>query len=145
MALSESTINDIKAELAELHQLKAKIDDRLRILEAALEPLDLPLNGHPQDASLSGVTAQTATGRVVVIRRPSARHQYESTGLRKAILEMLKARGPMRSPDVAAALEEKGFENDSQTPLATRVYNDLWRMSQKNVVKNAYGEFSIVE
>lgn len=40
-------------------------------------------------------------------------------------------------------LADSGFANASKTPLAIRVYNDLWRLSQKGVVRSDDGVFKM--
>jgi hypothetical protein len=134
MPLSPSTIQDIKTELAEIRALKATLETRERALEAILVPFNVsstPTRPHQAGEVVAavGVEHHPKTGA--------------STGLRTAILDTLKARGPMRSPDIAVVLEKAGFPNESSTPLATRVYNDLWRMAQKGIVRSDTGVFSL--
>jgi hypothetical protein len=138
MPLSLSTLSEIRTELANLHQLKVAIDERTRALEAILVPLDLgqvalPFLQHGDN----GRTVESTTAREAT-PPPSA-----NTGLRAAILDELRKHGPRRAPEVAKRLAAKGFTNDSSTPLSTRVYNDLWRMSQKGVVTSRDGVFEL--
>lgn len=143
MPLSPSTINDIKIELAALHELKAKIDERVHALEAILVPLDFGQSALP---FLGEAAPQVIDGQHrVSVATEAIKNTFASTGLRAAILRVLRTEGPMRSPDVAHVLEKLGFQNDSHTALPVRVYNDLWRMSQKDIVTNKYGVFELMK
>lgn len=152
MPLSPSTLADLRAELASLQTLRDRIDQRIQVLEAATKPFDvaqavLPLS-ESELASGFGTNIPIDAGKLATTGHPPNLHfhnPFASTGLRNAIVQVLRKRGPMRAPDVANVLESVGFKNDSSTPLATRVYNDLWRMAQKGVAKNEYGVFSLVK
>ncbi len=128
MPLSESTLNEIRNELVGLHQVQAQVHDRIKALEAILTPLDLGQGALPfhrgQGPAIQNVPELFPP---VVTQEPSP---YAGTGLRAAILDLLRTLGPMRAPDVAKALVKMDFHDDSKTPLPTRVYNDLWRMSR---------------
>lgn len=140
MPLSESALREIRSELSALHELQVKVNERVKALEAILVPFDftqaaLPFRvSHPP--AQHGEPSTNGS-------KEAARNPYASTGLRAAILEVLQHHGPMRAPEIAAALERKGFANDSSTPLTTRVYNDAWRMTQRDIVENKDGAFSL--
>lgn len=69
---------------------------------------------------------------------------YAPTGLRTAILGVLNL-GPMKAPQIARILTQQGFQNTSKTPLAVRIYNDLWRMIEPGIVVNDKGLFRLTE
>ena len=71
------------------------------------------------------------------------KNKFASTGLRAAILDVLREHGPMRAPQIAQILEQTGFKNDSKTPLTTRVYNDCWRIIERELVENNDGIFGL--
>jgi len=142
--LSPAAINEIRAELDRLRGTREKIDARIGVLEAVLQPFDwqqvaLPLNGNGKSATITVI--DPATVRVENV----ARSPFASTGLRAAILDVLETRGPARAPNIASILAAQGFENDSTTPLATRVYNDLWRMKEAGVVEGSRGVFALAK
>lgn len=149
MGLSNAAQAEIRAELAELDELKRRIDDRAAVLKAVLEPFGLVTPVQPTQQAHADVrpenviadlrqrfAGQAATYQV----QPSP---YASTGLRAAILGVLRTHGPSRAPVVAKVLDTVGFQNDSATPLPTRVYNDLWRMSEKGILSNQNGLFAL--
>lgn len=141
MPLSDSTLNEIRNELVGLHQVQAQVNDRIKALEAILTPLDLGQGALPFQRVQGGtIPSGSKVFPPSVTQTPSP---YAGTGLRAAILDILRTLGPMRSPQVAKALGRLDFKNDSKTPLPTRVYNDLWRMSQKGTVLNDNGVFSV--
>jgi hypothetical protein len=138
MPLSESTLNEIRTELTSLHEVKVRIEERVRALEAILVPLDFG------QAALPFLRKEE---RATVMQPTQARgtNLYASNGLRAAILDLLRANGPMRAPAVAKVLSTNGFNNDSKTKLSTRVYNDLWRMREAGILTNNNGAFSLKE
>jgi hypothetical protein len=132
MPLSPSTITDLRAELVRLRDLQATVVERIKMLEAMIEHFDIT-QGSPQPVAVSLLKPESQ----------AFHNRFASTGLRSAALAVLRERGPMRAPDIAAQLEEDGFKNDSSTPLGTRVYNDLWRLSAKGRLKLELGVFSL--
>jgi hypothetical protein len=147
MPLSQSALDEIQSELSLLDQLKAKIDARKAALEAVLTPFDfgqvtLPfMHGGGSNGSTHRETASVNSPELGF--REAEKNPSANTGLRAAILEVLRQRGPKRSADVAATLKADGFTEGGSTPLPVRVYNDLWRMSQKGTVVNKDGVFSV--
>jgi len=151
--LSPSAQNELRAELGAIEafrkQINAKLDARARVIQQVLEPFDVGQTKLPFGANGGGVTdsaeqlrdrLRTATALKITIT-----NKFASTGLRAAILDVLKTSGPGRAPKIAAILEHAGFKNDSKTPLATRVYNDLWRMIEPGIVENKDGVFRLKE
>lgn len=153
MPLSTTTQEELRAELAAIEtmrkQMNQKLDARIEAIKAVLEPFDfsqsqlpfvVPENAAKQESTATGnlrVVGHAPTGLV------GAPSKFASTGLRAAILEALRDHGPMRAPAIAKILELNGFKNDSKTPLATRVYNDCWRMIERKMVENNEGIFSL--
>jgi hypothetical protein len=139
MPFSDSTLSEIRAELVTLHQWQVRISERVKALESILEPFDFgqmalgfaPAPPEPplQVAITENVRVQDSVGA--------------NTGLRARVLDTLKKHGPMRAPQVARYLTSEGYEDDSKTPLSTRIYNDLWRMSEKKLIGNENGMFSV--
>jgi hypothetical protein len=141
MPFSESTLTEIRAELQTLHQIEVQIAERIKALEAILTPFDFGQAGLPFQPPATAPLAVALAEQVSVSDRAVV---GINTGLRAAILNVLKLRGPKRAPEVARILEQSGFDgSDSKTPLATRVYNDLWRMDGKGIVENRSGVFSV--
>ena len=157
MPLSDSARAELQAELEYLEAMRKelieKLDARAQVIRAVLEPFEmgqtqLPFQqGATREAvrvrdevrvALTGVSAVGSVGSV-------SPRKFASTGLRASILNVLKTRGPARAPAVAKILESEGFQNDSSTPLNTRVYNDLWRLKEAKIVENKDGVFSIKE
>jgi hypothetical protein len=146
MALSESALNEIRSELATLHQVRVRVDDRIRILESVLAPFDLREVGLPITIALpaSGSTLSNIT---------SAKEPHEpmplpattgKVGLRASAIAVLRERGPLRASEIAEILRERGFsEEGAKTPLSTRVYNDLWRMAERGHLKSEGGLFRL--
>lgn len=139
MPLSRAFLDELQLELKGLHQLKVKIDERIRAIEAFMVPLDL---GQVALPFLQGDNGHNAEHQPVQSRDATA-GSSANNGLRKAILDTLRHNGPNRAPEVAKILKTKGFTNDSATPLSTRVYNDLWRMSKAGIVAGKNGVFGL--
>jgi hypothetical protein len=140
MPFSKSTLDELRTELTGLHQLKAKIDARVAAIESVLTPFDfqgaLPFASPNGKHGTSSALPQTP--------KAEDRNPYANTGLRAAILDVLRTHGAQRAPDVAEILVRQGFKDDSSTPLPTRVYNDLWRLGQKDgTVVNESGVFRV--
>lgn len=139
MPLSESARNELRTELKTLHQVKSAVDDRIKALEAVLTPFDfgqagLPFlvrfgeNGNsdnePEPLPIPGTTGET--------------------GLRASVLALLREyKRPMRAPEIAKILVQRGFSSIGKTPLSVRIYNDLWRVAEKGDVENDDGTFSL--
>lgn len=145
MAFSPSTLLELRQELEGLNQLKAGVEARIRAIEALLTPFDVGQAGLPfQPEGGTNGMIRVVPSRAIRVREVDDQ-SFVSTGLRAAILDTLKRHGANRAPDVAKMLTMQGFNNDSKTPLNTRVYNDLWRMSQKGLVTSDDGVFSLKE
>jgi hypothetical protein len=146
MPLSPSVQKELREELERIEAAKkhltSKLDERARVILAVLEPFEvqsaLPFVVSAPADSLMKRLQEHVTATVGVSK-------FASTGLRAAILDVLRQRGPARAPNVAAILSNGGFKNDSKTALATRVYNDLWRMKEAGIVENKEGVFSLKE
>jgi hypothetical protein len=109
-----------------------RLDARAEAIRAVLEPFDFNQTTLPFPASPVNLTG--AAPKAVISK-------FAATGLRAAILEVLKEHGPMRAPQIARILEQTGFKSDSKTPLSTRIYNDCWRMIELDLVENDGGLF----
>jgi hypothetical protein len=141
MPLSDAALKEIRAELSALHQLKVKVEERVRALESILTPLEFD-TPRQLDLAISD-RGERVTQFEAGEEEPSFANRYASTGLRAAILDVLGKRGALRAPEVAQLLQKHGFKNDSKTPLQTRVYNDLWRLTQRGVVTKEDGAFNL--
>jgi hypothetical protein len=144
MALSPGVLTELRGELETLHRMRVQIDERTKAIEALLAPLDLgqvtlPFASIPANNNGHGLDAKPAV--VTVSPGGSA---FANTGLRDAIRAVLAKRGPMRAPDVARELVARGFKDASQTPIATRVYNDMWRMEGSGILeRRGKGVFAV--
>lgn len=162
MPLSQSAQDELRAELANIEtyrkQLNDRLDERAMAIRAILEPFAVlppvaqPVTLLPSSDSLKAAATviESLRERLDKATKPpvlplSGPTKFANTGLRASIVEVLRAKGPLRAPAVAKVLEASGFANDSKTPLATRVYNDLWRMKEAGLVENHDGEFSLKE
>lgn len=135
MPLSPSAIKELRAELSYIESMQEKYAARASVIKAVLEPFDV--------GRVAG-TPTTVEQQVVSPVPKAVGSKFASTGLRAAILNVLRL-GPGRAPNIATILAQQGFKNDSTTPLATRVYNDLWRMKEAGIVENKDGVFSLKE
>ncbi len=140
MSLSPSTVLDLRKELEGLNRIRTHAEARIKAIEAILVPFDMGPATLPFSPS-EGTNGSGHRPKVRDVADPS----FVSTGLRAAILDSLKRRGTGRAADVSKMLVMQGFKNDSPTPLTTRVYNDLWRLSQKGVVDSKDGVFTLKE
>ena len=146
--LSDGAIKELQDELLELYQLQVRVAERITAIDAVLTPLDLGESNHLRGVVGAGsIEAQGQVFAPVVtptielpVRQPK---RYADMGLRAAVLDALHQHGPKRSPEIAKILSEAGFENEGKTPLPTRVYNDLWRLSAKGKVTNDDGVFAV--
>jgi hypothetical protein len=158
MPLSDAARDELLAELEYLETLRKQFNEKLnaraQVIRAVLEPFDMGQTTLPfpsvksagdtapaRDEMRVGMTGVGGIGAVGSV----AGHKFASTGLRASILNVLKTRGPARAPNIASILAASGFENNSKTSLATRVYNDLWRMKEAGIVENRDGVFSLKE
>lgn len=149
MALSTTAQDELRAELAAIETLRKqfnqKLDARAESIRAVLEPFDFNQTALPFAENTRPTSAPDASkprGLALPALNIVIRNKFGS-GLRPAILEVLREHGPMRAPQIAKILEQTGFKNDSKTPLATRVYNDCWRMIELDVVENDGGLFNL--
>lgn len=138
MPLSQSTLDEIRSELTHLHQAKVRIDERVRALESILTPFDFRNVGLP-----FAPVEPTAGGNGHRPAEAESGDALNDTGLRSAILGVLRELGPVRAPKVAETLLARGFKDTGKTRFSTRVYNDLWRMSQTGKIDNKNGMFSV--
>lgn len=119
----------LQAELEHLRirreQLVERINDRIRALEAVLQPsedLDPPGPYSAGEAS-NGLPAFT----------PGA--PLAGKGLRASIRTVLSNYPTGLMPaDIATRLEEMGFKASGTLSTAKRVYGELYRMRQKGIV-----------
>jgi hypothetical protein len=154
MPLSEAALQEIRTELADLHQLRVIVDERTRALEAILKPFDfaqfgLPFASSALSAAVSVVSsAPTLSGAGHVSASTSATlsdapNPYAGTGLRSAALSVLSELGSARAPEVAKILEERGFPTGGKTRFSTRVYNDLFRLTKTGKLEVNNGVFRV--
>ncbi len=145
MPLSPAFLKEIDGEIAALREYKERmnrrVDERVAALEAVRQPWDFAQVTLPFGKSHSDLSVRIGDERVVIVE---AKATSANTGLRAAIVEVVKAQGPSRAPDVAKVLKAKGFENDSKTSLPVRVYNDMWRMTKSGVMASDGGKFYLV-
>jgi hypothetical protein len=150
MSLNKATLDDLQAELERLHVLKGKIDQRVTAIEAILTPFDFGQVTLPFQSPAGGPNGKGATPSNLHLPPPQTVAQVAAglgavgTGLRAAILQVVREKGPIRAKAVSRILEARGltFEGSS-TPLPVRVYNDLWRMSEKGLLEKKDGVFSV--
>jgi hypothetical protein len=116
------------------------LDARVNSIKAVLAPLDVPTLAVKVSEKVSAFDTR-GQGRFIEMDQTKAR----MTALRSRILDVLRERKQTSAPLIAEELAASGFTDDSPTPLATRVYNDLWRMKQAGVVDNNRGMFSLKE
>jgi hypothetical protein len=135
MPFSPTFLVEIDKELASLRGVRDKLDERIRALEAIKQPLDILQVGLPFPSNMS------ESGNPVNGQEP---FRFGET-FRDTVREAMKRIGPARAPAVARWLEARGFVNESSTRLATRVYNDMWRMAQTGMATAEDGVFRLVE
>lgn len=90
---------------------------------------------------------QERRGQILAILGPSAEtrpadgpqrsaDQAQASGFRDAIRAVLKSADHGLLPrEVKAALEGQGIQASGKVPLASRVHNELWRMSERGLVR----------
>jgi hypothetical protein len=122
----------LEAELQHLRirreQLVAAINDRIRALEAVLQP-EAEITSGPYYVGLPDSPKETdPTGR-------QAASPLAGKGLRESIRLVLSHYPTGLLPsDVAARLQEMGFTPRGSLSVAKRVYGELYRMRQKGMV-----------
>ncbi len=124
MGLSTSARGELQGELAGLRRLRRQIDEKIAAIEAILAPL-----GMVEEKGNGSAKASNPAGR------PGS--------LRSAIHAMLVAASrPMKPLEIATGIAASGFPADGRTPLATRVRNEAWRMSNEGKLsKNKKGRY----
>jgi hypothetical protein len=114
-------------------------------IDAILTPVDTEQASLPLTVNNNGNYQPFDEPRIKRVRLKVPGASSANNGLRAAVIDVLKRHGSARAPNIATILEAQGFPNDSNTPLAIRVYNDLWRLSKVGVVSGAGGVFTLKE
>lgn len=134
MNLSKSTTKELERVLADKKLARQTIDGEIAALEQVLA----------QQRSAAGPKALPKP--VQMTRQQSA--PLKGHALRSALLTVVGQRGGLVPLEVTKAMKSAGFELDGKTSLHTRVYNELWRLSNnepKVLRKDEKGGFWLAE
>lgn len=126
--LSKEVRDAIEAELEHMKLRKRlvneKLDARIKALEAVLAPVD---DFAPQQQPLVSIDNRVAQ---VGPDGPLA-----GKGLREAMRTVLSSYpGGLRPADLAAKIEQLGFQSTGKLPIRTRVWSEIARLRKENRV-----------
>jgi hypothetical protein len=117
MAFSESFMRELRQELDRLEGERRDLDTRIntlrRLLSTAEQPSLLP---------------------TVTPAQPRAAPET----FKECVIAVLREHSGLRTPDITKTLRERGWVPGGGTDLGHRVYNELWRMRNRNQVRNTH-------
>lgn len=118
MALSDTTIAALRADLKRLVDEQEELEDKIAAIRRLLEVVDPSGEEDPS----------------------------ERESLRDVLLAIIEARGPMKAAQVTGILRDRGFTVPGKTDLHHRVYNEFFRLMKAGVVnRRKTGEFEFAK
>ena len=130
MALSASARSELRQELIALRKERQHVEKKITAILAILE-----------DA-----TPQDAPGDVHELPElPGLETSHRPASLHRAILNAMGRKGrPVKPKEITGLLRSEAFPSEGKTPLETRVRNEMWRMSESNIIaKNRTGHYML--
>jgi hypothetical protein len=133
--LSQDVRDALQAELDHLtirrKKITERIDERIAALEAVLAPAD-DLLGETQQLRLKDVPA------------PSNGNGNGEMSFRDHLRAVLAEHPNLTAPEVALEVIRRGVRPGGETPIGTRVANELFRMAQRGQIDKRNKRYSLL-